>query len=78
MRAGNWHDFITFRALSGAESANDVLAHAKKFKLTHIVYRDPPYDTENPAMREFRERYAEPIWRANGIVIAALKPFADP
>jgi hypothetical protein len=56
-RAANWHDYPTFRALTHAESADDVLAHAQKFALTHIVYRDPPYEFENVAMREFRERY---------------------
>ena len=71
-RAGNWHDDKTFRALAFAESADDVLAHARAYRLTHIVYRDPPYETENAAMRAFRERYAVPVWRANGIVIAEI------
>ena len=30
------------RALATAQTADDVLAHARKFGLTHIVYRDPP------------------------------------
>ena len=56
--------YPTFRALAFAESADDVLAHAKTYRLTHIVYRDPPYESENAAMRAFRERYAVPVWRA--------------
>jgi 16S rRNA G966 N2-methylase RsmD len=71
-RAGNWHDYPTFRALVFAESADDVLAHAKAYRLTHIVYRDPPYETENAAMRAFRERYAVTVWRGNGIVVAEI------
>jgi hypothetical protein len=71
-RAGNWHDYPTFRALVFAESADDVLAHAKAYRLTHIVYRDPPYETENAAMLAFRERYAVPVWRSNGIVVAEI------
>jgi Dolichyl-phosphate-mannose-protein mannosyltransferase len=72
-RAASWHDYLTFRALTMAESADDVLANAKAFGLTHIVYRDPPGDTESEAMRAFHERYSVPIWRANGVVIAALR-----
>ena len=69
---GNWHDYPTFRALVLAESADDVLAHARAYGLTHIVYRDPPYETENAAMHAFRERYAVPVWRGNGIVVAEI------
>jgi hypothetical protein len=36
------------------------------------VYRDPPWEFENAAMKAFRERYAVPIWKGNGIVIAEL------
>jgi hypothetical protein len=73
-RAANWHDHPSFRALTMAQTADDVLAHAKLFRLTHIVYRDPPHETENEAMHAFRERYAVPIWRANGMVIAEIQP----
>jgi hypothetical protein len=77
-RAGNWHDYTTFRALSFAESDQDVLAHARKFKLTHIVYRDPPHGSENPAMHDFRVRYTVPVWRANGMVIAEIRNAPGP
>ena len=60
------------------QSADDVLAHAQKFALTHIVYRDPPYEFENAAMREFRERYTVPVRRANGLVVAAIRPAPKP
>ena len=72
-RSGNWHDDATFHALAFSETADDVLAHAKSYQLTHIVYRDPPYDNETNAMRDFRERYAVPIWRANGMVVAEIR-----
>jgi hypothetical protein len=72
-RAGNWHDQETFWALANAESAGDVIALAKKFRLTHIVYRDPPHEAENRAMFDFRSRYTEPLWRANGIVVARIE-----
>jgi hypothetical protein len=75
-RAGNWHDDPTYRALVYAESADDVLAHARAYRLTHIVYRDPPYETENEAMRTFRERYTVPIWRESGLVIATIAAMA--
>jgi hypothetical protein len=72
-RAANWHDYPSFRALTMAQTAEDVLAHAKKFGLTHIVYRDPPWESENAAMHAFREKYTVPVWRANGIVVAAIE-----
>ena len=50
----------------------------RAFSLTHIVYRDPPYEFENAAMREFRELYTVPIWRANGLVVAAIRPASKP
>jgi len=77
-RAANWHDYPTFRTLALAQSADDVLAHAKTFSLTHIVYRDPPYEFENAAMREFRELYTVPVQRANGLVVAAVRPAPKP
>jgi len=76
-RAANWHDYPTFTALALAQSADDVLTHARKFGLTHIVYRDPPWEFENAAMKAFRERYAVPKWKENGIVIAELKLPSD-
>jgi hypothetical protein len=72
-RAGNWHDYPGYSALTMALTADDVLAHAKLFRLTHVVYRDPPNESENEAMRAFRERYAVPIWSANGMVVAAIQ-----
>jgi hypothetical protein len=72
-RAGNWHDQEAFWALAYAESVSDVIALTRKFRLTHIVYRDPPHDAENQAMFDFRTRYTEPVWRANGIVVARVQ-----
>jgi hypothetical protein len=76
-RAGNWHDQATFWALADAQSVNDVIALTRKFRLTHIVYRDPPYDAENQAMLDFRSRYSDPVWRANGIVVARIERLPD-
>jgi Dolichyl-phosphate-mannose-protein mannosyltransferase len=76
-RAANWHDYPTFRAITMAQTADDVLAVAKMFSLTHIVYRDPPDESENDAMRAFRERYTVPVWRGNGMIIAAIGPASD-
>jgi len=72
-RSVNWHDFPTYRAITMALNADDVLAHAKLFRLTHIVYREPPWESENDAMRAFRVLYTAPIWRANGMVIAEIR-----
>ncbi|MDR1967095.1 MAG: glycosyltransferase family 39 protein [Burkholderiaceae bacterium] len=72
-RAAMWHDHPTFSALNWAQSADDIVANARQFGLTHIVYRDPADNTENDALREFRQRYAVPIWRGNGRVIAKLR-----
>ncbi len=77
-RSGNWHDHPTFAALTMAQTADDVLDHAKMFRLTHIVYRDPPYQYENEAMRAFRERFAVPVWHANGITVAEIQPRPGP
>ena len=41
-RAANWHDYPTFSPSPTRTTARDVLAHARSFGLTHIVYRDPP------------------------------------
>ena len=72
-RAVNWHDYPAYRVISAALAKEDVLANAQSFRLTHIVYRDPPGESENDAMRAFREQYAVPIWRANGLVIAEIR-----
>ena len=72
-RAVNWHDYPTFRAITEALTADEVLANARSFRLTHIVYRDPPWESENDAMRAFREQFTVPIWRANGMVIAEIR-----
>lgn len=71
-RAGNWHDNETFLTLTQARSVSDIVAFAKRHRLTHIVYRDPPHDTENPPLREFHERYTTPIYRGNGVVVARV------
>ncbi len=73
-RVASWHDVPTYGALATAQTADDVLAHARKFRLTHIVYRDPPYEWENAAMKAFREQFTVPVWRANGVVVAEIRP----
>lgn len=77
-RAGNWHDYPVYSALTMAQTADDVLLAVKAYRLTHIVYRDPSHDGENEAMRSFRQRHTVPIWRANGIVVAVIRPAQGP
>jgi hypothetical protein len=77
-RAGNWHDYPAYSALTMAQTGDNVLALAQLYRLTHIVYRDPPHETENEAMRAFRERYTVPFWRANGLVVAEIQPVPGP
>jgi hypothetical protein len=73
-RAGNWHDYPLYDALTMARNAGDILVYVKRYELTHIVYRDPPRDSENDAMRSFREQHTVPIWSAEGLVVAAIQP----
>jgi hypothetical protein len=76
-RAANWHDVEVFRALRGANSAEDVLALARRYRLTHAVFPEPSAEGDNPpipAIGAFRDRYTSPLWRYRGLVVTAIKP----
>jgi hypothetical protein len=78
-RAANWHDVEVFRALEGANSAEDVLAIARRYRLTHAVFLEPSAEGDNPpipAIGAFRDQYTSPVWRYRGLVVTAIKPEA--
>jgi hypothetical protein len=78
-RAANWHDDEVFRALVGANSAEDVLAIARRYRLTHAVVLEASADGDNPpipAIGAFRDRYTSPVWRHRGLLVTAIKPEA--
>jgi Dolichyl-phosphate-mannose-protein mannosyltransferase len=76
-RAANWHDVEVYRALLGASSAEDVLAIARRYRLTHAVFLEPSAEGDNPpipAIGAFRDQYTSPVWRYRGLVVTAIKP----
>ncbi|HEV2037583.1 MAG TPA: hypothetical protein VGQ96_03165, partial [Candidatus Eremiobacteraceae bacterium] len=76
-RAANWHDVEVFRALVGANSAEDMLAIARRYRLTHAVFLESSAEGNNPiipAIGAFRDRYTSPVWRHRGLVVTAIKP----
>jgi hypothetical protein len=78
-RAANWHDVEVFRALVGANSAEDVLAIARRYRLTHAVFPEASAEGDNPpipAIGAFRDQYTSPVWRYRGLVVTAIKPEA--
>jgi Dolichyl-phosphate-mannose-protein mannosyltransferase len=76
-RAANWHDVDVYKVLLAASSAEDVLAIARRYNLTHAVFVDPSIDLENPfnsMIDAFRDRYTTPVWRYGGLVVAIIMP----
>jgi 4-amino-4-deoxy-L-arabinose transferase-like glycosyltransferase len=76
-RAANWHDVEVFKALEPANSAEDVLAIARRYQLTHAVFVDPSVQGEEPiipAIGAFRDKYTSPVWRYEGLVVTAIEP----
>ena len=76
-RAANWHDVEVYKALLGASSAEDVLAIARRYRLTHAVFLEPSAEGDNPpipAIGAFRDQYTSPVWRYRGLVVTAIKP----
>ncbi|TMG95405.1 MAG: hypothetical protein E6H73_05450 [Betaproteobacteria bacterium] len=74
-RAANWHDDEVFRALVTANSAEDVLAIARRYELTHAVFLEPSAEGDNPpipAIGAFRDRYTSPVWRHGGLLVTAI------
>ncbi len=72
-RAANWHDVRVYRKLVDANTANDVLAIARRYGLTHAVVLDATQDSVSP-IAAFRDAYTVPLWSFNGYVVAAIKP----
>jgi len=76
-RAANWHDVEVFKALEPANSAEDVLAIARRYQLSHAVFVDPSVNGEKPiipAIGAFRDKYTSPVWRYEGLMVSAIKP----
>jgi Dolichyl-phosphate-mannose-protein mannosyltransferase len=75
-RAANWHDVEVYRALGEANSAEDVLAIARRYRLTYAVFLEPSAEGDNspiPAIGAFRDRYTSPVWQFRGRVVARIK-----
>ena len=78
-RAANWHDVEVFQALMEANSAEDVLAIARRYRLTHAVFLEGSAEGDNPpipAIGAFRDQYTSPVWRHRGLLVTAIKPEA--
>jgi hypothetical protein len=76
-RAANWHDVDVYTALRSAGSAEDVLALARRFRLTHAVFLEPfaeGKDPPIPAVSAFRDKYTSPVWHYGPLVVAVILP----
>ena len=73
-RTINWHDYSTSAAMAAAESAEDVLAIARRNRLTHVVVPEPAADETWSAVKAFRDKYTVPIWQFAGRVVAKIEP----
>ena len=73
-RTINWHDYSTSIAMAESESAEDVLAIARRHRLTHAVVPEPTADEGLSAITAFRDKYTVPIWQFNGRVVAKIQP----
>lgn len=71
-RAANWHDNAFFRGLAAAGSADDVAALAKRYGLTHVVFRTSSDDSQ--AIQDFCETRVIPLWKFQDFVVAAIAP----
>jgi hypothetical protein len=72
-RSNNWHDYATSAAMATAQSAEDVLAIARRNLLTHAVVPAPSTDEGPSAMKAFRDKYTVPIWQFRGRAVARIK-----
>ena len=73
-RATNWHDVAAFKPIATADSEYAVMAVVQRFRLTHVVCRDPFTQEDTPAIRAFCSDRIVPLWRAHGRVVGTLKP----
>jgi hypothetical protein len=76
-RGGNWHDLATFGLLAHAETADDVLALARSFRLTHVLVHVDALP-EEAAIAAFRDRDTRPIWEFGNYRVAVIAPAAAP
>jgi hypothetical protein len=72
-RAWSWHDTAAFKPLTEARNADDILAVARRFGLTHVVVRvhTEPYEAMIAA---FRDRDTRPMWRFENYLVAVVTP----
>ncbi|MEP6657605.1 MAG: glycosyltransferase family 39 protein [Betaproteobacteria bacterium] len=73
-RATNWHDVAAFEPIATADSEYAVMQVVQRFRLTHVVCRDPFTAEDTPAIRAFCSDRIVPLWRAHGRVVGTLKP----
>ena len=72
-RAANWHDYPVFTKIVTAASADDIAAIARRYGLTHVVFR-PGTPSDTQALKDFRERDTSTIWEFQGNVVATIRP----
>ena len=76
-RAASWHDIPAYAALVRATTAEDVLALAREYQLTHVVVWEPVWDLPagpmGSAISAFRDKYTTPVWRFGGRLLAAIR-----
>jgi hypothetical protein len=72
-RAWSWHDTAAFKPLTEARNADDILAVARRFGLTHVVVgvQTQPYEATIAA---FRDRDTRPMWRFGNYLVAIVTP----
>ena len=73
-RAANWHDETFFQKLASATGADQVDEIARRFRLTHVVYRTATPNMENKGIRDFRDARTLPVWKFRDYVVAAIVP----
>jgi len=71
-RSSNWHDPRFFPAVSSARSSDDLLALARRYRLTHAVF-DAADTPEAAVIAAFRERCTVPIWQTAGRTVAVIR-----
>ncbi|HEX6137267.1 MAG TPA: glycosyltransferase family 39 protein [Casimicrobiaceae bacterium] len=74
-RSVHWHDRAVSEAFMRARGADDILAIARAWRLTHVVVRVVPAPYER-AITDFRDRYTRPVWEFENYRVAAIMPAA--
>ena len=72
-RSVHWHDPAVFEAFARARNADDILAIARAWRLTHVVVHAVPAAYER-AITDFRDRYTKPVWQFENYLVAAIVP----